>query len=239
MNITGAARSYLDSFKITPSIRKFISIISFKEKLKYDCQQGRLRATLNELEPRDPYGFLKINSLEKLETIRIAKLYARILEQYVPDDKGDILQSFNYVQLALVIKKVFKRHMEKHPALFSTGLEVSVEGKTFYAKVEGRQVFILSASFTTLREGWFTEVLVAYEIASHRLLVIKKARLVDSAKPCIDREIKVLKNLHALADFDDFTMEGMQPLPLATFSLPYFHAFLTTHDALLSLEHII
>lgn len=249
MNITSVNKniyfninSYMSAFRIEPNLYKFISIISAENEIKNACKKNRLVTWLhcNELKNR-PYTMseyrsvvftaLGLNWQNSLRTFKertdIAKQYARILDQYCPDEKGEINQSFNYYQLVSIIKNVFENHIWKDQDLFSSGLEVFSEGQTFYAKVEVRQVFIFSAKCKDIGKGNFGRVGEIYEIASCQLLALKWARKNNpTACEHIVREISVLKDLQATADFEDCSLKGLQDPPLATLHLSGLNGFL-------------
>lgn len=237
MNITNKnscsdMQCYIGELEIEPILYKFVSLIHAKKELKVACNQNRLVTWLNNEMNRvnDIYPALGISESSDThvikERINIAKQYATILEQYVPDEKGDVKQKFNYFQLIAVIKKVFKNHIEKNNGICSIGFEISVENQKFYAKVEAEQIFILFANPKIIGEGNFGYVAQIYEIGSQQLLAVKFAKENPSAIEHTYREISVLKNLHALANSNDLNLEGVQAAPLATFDLPGFHGYL-------------
>lgn len=245
MNITGLnekcyfnVKPYLRALKIEPLIYNFISIIQSTVRIQTACLGNRLNVFLKSdkqlITPRDyravVYPALGLNYHCSLNTFKerteIARKYAKILEQYHPDDKGNINKKFNYYHLVSVIKEVFENHIFEEEALFDKGLEIIIDGKTFYAKVESPQIYMFFAKCELLGDGANGRVGEIYEIASQQLLAFKWAEGDISKEKRLNREIYVLKNLHAKADFEGYSLVGLQDPPLATFHLPEFSGFL-------------
>jgi serine/threonine protein kinase len=76
-------------------------------------------------------------------------------------------------------------------------------------------------------EGYFGIVDEVYEIAVGQLRAVKWASENPEANESINQEIVTLKNIHKLAETKNCILEGIQDLPLATFSLNEFNAFLS------------
>lgn len=222
------------AFKNEPSLWKFISIIMAKKELKEAFQQKKIATWLREVnydldKAKDFLGKSKI-----MERLNIARLYAKILAQYVPDEIGDINQDFNYLQLVSLIKKVFNNHLwQKTDNLFSDdlftkGLKIVVSDLSFYAKVESGQIFMfLAKAKNYIGEGYYGIVGKVYEIAMGQMRAVKWATENPEANESINQEIVTLKKIHKLAETRNCSLEGIQDLPLATFSLNEFNAFLS------------
>lgn len=224
--------AYVSALKIEPALCKFASIILAKKEIKEACDQNRLVTWLNNemTQVTDLYPLLGLTNQSLLnaikEKINIARQYAKILERYVPDEKGNINQAFNYFQLVSVIKKVFKQHIQKNGDLFTIGFQVCIDAAKFFAKVESGQIFMFSAKNRLIGDGTFGLVGEVYEIALGQLMAVKWASDHPLAIDQINQEISVLRDIHLLADFMDSDVEEIQASPLATFSLKDFNGFL-------------
>ena len=237
MNVNGLNPSFRSSFhscmgafKMESSLCRFISIIMNTKAVKEASRVGKLATWLKGLsydlnEVKDHLGLNKMSTLQAIkERLKIARIYASILNSYVPDEDGDIGQVFEYFQLVDLVKEVFKSHIgDQSGDLFKNGLTVFVNSFKFFAKVESCRVSMFLARPKLIHE----ERLVAtiYEIASKQILAVKWTDVFTNKK-IISREVSNIQSIHARGDFEDFDLEWMQACPLATFSLNQFYGFL-------------
>lgn len=220
----------MGAFKIEPSLCKFVSIINSTKGLKDATQQQRVATWLQEQnydvdKVKDHLELAKLSKLQAIrERLKIARQYAKILELYVPDEYGDIKQTFNYVQLVELIKEVFQNHIsDKKGDFFTKGIAVFVDKLKFFAKMESSRIFMFLARPQMMHRD--RQVGTIYEIASQQLNVVKWTDDFTKEK-IVSREISNIQHIHALADFEDFGLEWMQARPLAAFSVTQFYGFL-------------
>lgn len=242
MNITRTnynyCKTYTSLFRPEHKLYRFISILLEKDKVRKASAEKRLTSLLSSIQPAKNFqeyqdvvfpilGLTCESALSKRKAkVDLARKYANILEQYSPDQAGDIKQNFTFYQLVELVGIVFKKHMKQSVGLLHDGIKVSIGGLDFYAKVENEQIFIFESNYAMLGSGAFGNVGKAFEIATKQFIAVKWANESGLALNQINREIRVLKNLHTMADFEDFSMEGFQDRPLAEFYLPGFTGYL-------------
>lgn len=220
--------------RIETKICRFALLIQSKKEIKEHCEKKTLERWMisknEELKFKnisDYHGFifpaLKLTQTDSLFNIQsrtdTARRYANILDRYVPEGDGNIYHSFNYLQLVRVIKKVFKRHISNHQALFTRGIHISVKNESFYAKVEGLRICVFhDAAEMTLGKGAYGTVKAVYEIVSCTVLALKYAESQEG-KDQLVQEVRNLYALHRRAQEEKKSLEGLQSTPLSTFNI--------------------
>lgn len=233
---------------------RFFSIISDLSVIQSLCLKKKivtwLKDKYNEIETHSKdesfvhkYLFvgLQLNesaSQKKIEKRqKIALVYARVLSQYNPKSDGELDHSFNYFELASVLKEVFNNHIHKNNPLFFTGIKINCLNQTFYAKVERDKVCIFSNEVKEISKGDYGVVYRIYEISSRQFYALKlskpavenTSKAISSARKCmryLSYEIMNLNQLHQLAKMlPNLSVEGVQAAPLFTLNLPSFCGF--------------
>lgn len=215
---------------------RFISIIDATEELKVKCEEKKVVSWLSsrlaqvgmetEGECRDfifPYLHLssKSNPKKIQNRKKIALRYAKILAKYAPDRRGNINQQFSYYQLVWIIKTVFHEHIVKNEALFLGGIKIGFPDCSFYAKVEGKQIYIIAGLNTVINMGAYGTVCEVYELATRRFFALKMAHGNQKSVELMKNEIFNLSVLHAKAGYEGLSVSGLQALPIATYD--YHH----------------
>lgn len=140
--------AYFRELTMEPSLRKFFSIIA-ADGLQEAYKKKSIVTWLNTLsyDPDTIKKYLVQGIGINLRTVlKIARQYARILENYPPDQEGKIRQQFNYLTLVSLVKQVFEQHVDpKNLDISTKGVKITLGFWNFFAKVESGRLFMFHA----------------------------------------------------------------------------------------------
>lgn len=236
-----SANNYINEcvINVEPSLHKFIFIINSSSIVEQVCKEHKIVPWLDqierELESKNTaeyneliFSVLQLNASSSLKKIekkqQIARIYADILVQYIPNSKGELNQTFKYFDLVNAVKTTFRQHLDKSKDLFSIGIQVGSGFKGFYSKVEGDRVCILSIlSEPAIASGGHGSVRKVFEITTRQFYAFKISMNTAEDRGYILKEIDNLKMLHSL---EGGSVEGLQPPPYWTLNMPFLTGFI-------------
>ncbi len=225
-----------NQYTLEKKVYKFLSTLSSLDIISNLCKESNLVSGLknkriqfksefeiskykNVVYPKLGISFYSSSKdISKKEST--ALYYAEILKKYKPDNSGNVHEFFNYIELVSLINKVFTEHIKGRGKIFFTGVEVSIEDKIFYAKVQQGKIHIIPDMAKQIGSGSIGIVCRVHEIATNQSLAFKIPKSIHPGHTmAIQLEIANLKNIHKDLN-NPKQFEGIQDPIIADFELP-------------------
>ena len=231
MNIAPLLVTNPSPYKTEKKIFTFISTISSIKLIKTLSSDCKLTSGLKQIHAKasaeftpEKYqsivfpklGISIYTSKEEIESKQaVAIQYAHILKQYQPDE------SFDYLEIARLVKKVFKKHISFCKNLLHTGIAINIGNHLYFAKVQTGKIRMITESGTLIEKGSTGTVQSVYEIASRQFLALKQINTLNfELFKCIQIEIDNLSKIHEVLSLNQADKKGFQDPILADFNLP-------------------